>query len=231
MFNHLWCWTAAVHHFYLQDSHMRTRWILFQVYPSPSVITFIWSSEMQRCWKCWWNDVENNVKSSKKYKYSVSDFSIWIFAIINACGDGQVGYLWQETILHHVLCVFAALRPSSWGRIKLLCVEMQVIKHFLLVYICVFISLQDTPGSGDTGGSGVWSHVLQRVRASLWVCVGGMKGFFWGGFGGAQVPNQTGNTWTRAEPPSNSSSIVAAKRRNVIQPEIQGGGGVDGEGG
>lgn len=37
----------------------------------------------------------------------------------------------------------------------------------------------------------------------------------------AQVPNQRGNTWTRAEPPSNSSPIVAAKRRNVIQPEIR----------
>lgn len=37
----------------------------------------------------------------------------------------------------------------------------------------------------------------------------------------AQVPHQRGNTWTRAEPPSNSSPIVAAKQRNAIQPEIR----------
>ncbi len=37
----------------------------------------------------------------------------------------------------------------------------------------------------------------------------------------AQVPNQKGNTCTRAEPPSNSSPIVAAKPRNAIQAQIQ----------
>lgn len=44
----------------------------------------------------------------------------------------------------------------------------------------------------------------------------------------AQLPNQRGNTWTRAEPPPHSPPIVTAQRRNAIQPEIPRDAGVVG---
>lgn len=145
------------------------------------------------------------------------------FLIIKASDNGQVAYI----SVVYSLCVWIL---HSLFYVSLF-VEMQVIK--LYNRLCTRLCFYFLSGWTERRCRPITcASALQPKRASFCVCAwGGLSRrcvCVWrgGGVCEAQVPNQTGNTWTRAEPPSNSSPIVAAKRRNAIRPEIRWGGGV-----